>query len=124
MGNAIRVDPRRETMKPEPTRDELLFLHLVSMFQFAAMQQMGKMANPVSGKIERDLAQARMSIDMVEMLHAKSEGRRSAAESEFLDKVLFELRMNYVDETRRDERERAGGAADAPGAGETDAESP
>jgi hypothetical protein len=103
-------------MKTEPSRDELLFLHLVSMFQFAAMQQMGKLASPVSGKIERDLEQARMSIDMVEMLHAKTEGHRSTAESEFIDKVLFELRMNFVDETRRDE---TGGKPDAPGAGET-----
>ena len=109
-------------MKPE-SRDELLFLHLVSLFQFAAMQQMGKLPNPVDGKIERDLEQARASIDIVEMLYAKTEGRRTAAESEFIDKVLFELRMNYVDETRRDERGRVdaeGGAPDAPGAGETD----
>jgi len=102
-------------MKPEPSRDELLFLHLVSMFQFAAMQQMGKLPSPATGKIERDLDQARMSIDMVEMLHAKTAGHRSAQESEFIDKILFELRMNFVDETRREE---IGGKPDAPGAGE------
>jgi hypothetical protein len=105
-------------MKPEPTRDELLFFHLISMFQFAAMQQMGKLANPVSGKIERDLDQARMSIDMVEMLHAKTEGRRTSGESDFLDKVLFELRMNYVDESRRDDGNAAGGPPDTGGDGE------
>jgi len=37
------------------SRDEILFLQLVAMFQYAAMQQMGKLPNPVSGKIERDL---------------------------------------------------------------------
>jgi len=109
-------------MKPE-SRDELLFLHLVSLFQFAAMQQMGKLPNPVDGKIERNLEQARASIDIVEMLHTKTEGHRTAAESEFLDKVLFELRMNYVDETRRDQPGReegdGGGAPGAPGAGDT-----
>ncbi|HXV14836.1 MAG TPA: DUF1844 domain-containing protein [Candidatus Krumholzibacteria bacterium] len=111
-------------MKPDVSRDELLFLHLVSMLQFAAMQQMGKVPNPVSGEIERDLEHARASIDMVEMLHAKTSGQRTAAESEFIDKVLFELRMNFVDETKRVEKERAGTegmAPDAPGAGGTDA---
>ena len=88
-------------MKSDPSRDELLFLHLVSMFQFAAMQQMGKLPNPVTGKIERDLEQARLSIDMIEMLHAKTAGTRTADESELLDKVLFELRMNFVDESKR-----------------------
>jgi hypothetical protein len=86
---------------PDASRDEILFVQLVATFQFAAMQQMGKLANPVSGEIERDLDQARASIDMVQMLQKKTEGHRSARESEFLDKVLFELQMNYVDETRR-----------------------
>jgi hypothetical protein len=83
------------------SRDETLFLQLVAMFQYAAMQQMGKFANPVTGKIERDLAQARISIDMIEMLQNRTQAGRSARESEFLDKVLFELRMNYVDESKR-----------------------
>jgi hypothetical protein len=83
------------------SRDETLFLQLVAMFQYAAMQQMGKFANPVSGQVERDLAQARMSIDMIEMLQNRTQTGRSDRESEFLDKVLFELRMNYVDESKR-----------------------
>ena len=96
------------------SRDETLFLQLVAMFQYAAMQQMGKLANPVTGKIERDLAQARISIDMIEMLQNRTQTGRSARESEFLDKVLFELRMNYVDESKRPEPpESEGGAPDS-----------
>ncbi len=87
----------------EPTRDEVLFMQLVAMFQYAAMQQMGKIASPVSGKIERDLEQARMSIDMIQMLQRRTETGRSRAESDFLDKVVFELQMNYVDEVKRGE---------------------
>jgi hypothetical protein len=83
------------------SRDETLFLQLVAMFQYAAMQQMGKLPSPVTGKIERDLDQARISIDMIEMLHNRTQAARSARESEYLDKVLFELRMNYVDESQR-----------------------
>jgi hypothetical protein len=86
---------------PDQSRDEILFVQLVAMFQYAAMQQMGKLPNPATGKIERDLAQARMSIDMIEMLQHRTGSHRSAQESEFLDKVLFELRMNYVDESKR-----------------------
>ena len=79
----------------------MLLLQLVAMFQYAAMQQMGKLPNPVTGKTERDLAQARMSIDMIEMLQNRTQTGRSARESEFFDKMLFELRMNYVDESKR-----------------------
>jgi hypothetical protein len=95
-----------------PSRDETLFVQLVAMFQYAAMQQMGKLPSPVSGRIERDLAQARISIDMIEMLQRRTEAQRSPRESEFLDKVLFELRMNYVDESKRPQEP---GATDAPG---------
>ena len=99
---------------PDASRDEILFVQLVATFQFAAMQQMGKIANPVNGEMERDLDQARMSIDIVQMLQRKSEGHRSARESEFLDKVLFELQMNYVDEVKRGEGEQKGPGGDAP----------
>jgi Domain of unknown function (DUF1844) len=95
-----------------PSRDDL-FLQLVAMFQFAAMQQMGKLPSPVTGQIERDLAQAKVSIDMLEMLQARTESHRSMRESEYLDKVLFELRMNYVDEKKHPEKDSQG-AAEAP----------
>jgi hypothetical protein len=84
-----------------PSRDEALFLQLVAMFQYAAMQQMGKLPSPVSGKIERDLDQARISIDMIEMLQNRTQASRSGREGEYLEKVLFELRMNFVDESKR-----------------------
>jgi hypothetical protein len=84
-----------------PSQDETLLLQLVAMFQYAAMQQMGKLPNPMTGKVDRDLAQARLSIDMIEMLQRRTQAQRSARESEFLDKVLFELRMNFVDESKR-----------------------
>ena len=42
---------------------EGLFMQLVLMFQTAAMQQMGKVINPLTKKIEKDLAQAKFSIE-------------------------------------------------------------
>jgi hypothetical protein len=38
---------------------------------------------------------------MLETLERKSQGNRTALEDEFLKKALFELRMNFVDETNR-----------------------
>jgi hypothetical protein len=91
------------------SQDDARFLQLVAMFQMAALQQMGKMVNPVSGEVERDFEQSKSSIDLIEMLAAKTEGNLTTGEKEFLDKVLFELRMNYVDEVNRAEKEKAEG---------------
>jgi len=81
-----------------PASGELLFIQLASMLHFAAMQSLGKLPNPVTDKIERDLVQAKISIDTLEMLQEKTKGNLSSTEAEFLDKILFELHMNYVDE--------------------------
>jgi hypothetical protein len=110
--------------------DEVRLMHLVSMFQIAAMQNMGKLVNPVTNETERDLAQAKASIDMIETIKRKTEGNRSDAETEFLDKVLFELHMNYVDEVDSERKGRAEGetkeeeestATAAPESGKEDA---
>ena len=65
------------------------------------MQQMGKLINPVTGKIERDLEQAKLSIDMLGMLEAKTRGNLTENEQRLLSHALFELRMNYLDEVNK-----------------------
>ena len=80
--------------------DEARFMQLIAMFQLAAMQQMGKLVSPTTGEAERDLEHAKTSIDMLETIERRTDGNRTNGESELLKKVLFELRMNYVDETR------------------------
>ncbi len=107
----------------EPTSKDL-FLGLVHSFQAAAMQQMGKIVNPFTQEIERDLPQARLSIDMLRMLQERTSGNLTTEESRFLAHVLRELQLNYVMETEEDaKRSDAGaGAADAKGEGEGEGE--
>jgi hypothetical protein len=87
-------------------KDEFHFIQLVLMFQTAAMQQMGKLQNPITQKIERDLDQARFSIDMLEMIQNKTKNNLSENEKKFLEHTLFELRMNYVDEMSKEEQKK------------------
>lgn len=80
---------------------EMLFLQVVSMFQVAAMQQLGKLVDSASGEIRRDLEQAKISIDILDVLREKTQGNLTENEAEFLKKVLFELHMNYVEELKK-----------------------
>jgi len=86
----------------KPDQQDALFVNLVLIFQNAAMQQMGKISNPVSGEMERNLEQARFSIDMIDMLKAKTQGNLSADLEKLLDTTLTNLRMNYVDEVNKE----------------------
>jgi hypothetical protein len=95
-----------EDMKGGGPTNAQIFLHLVTMFQVAAMQQLGKVMNPVTNKIERDLEQAKFSIDIISMLKEKTKGNLSPAEEEYLGKIVFELQMNYVDEVDREKKEK------------------
>ncbi|HEX7401601.1 MAG TPA: DUF1844 domain-containing protein [candidate division Zixibacteria bacterium] len=87
-------------------KDELHFIQLVLMFQTAALQQMGKVQNPITQRIERDLDQARLSIDMLEMIQNKTKNSLSENEKKYLEHALFELRMNYVDEMSKDKEKK------------------
>jgi hypothetical protein len=83
-------------------KNEMMFIQLVSMFQAAALQQMGKMKNPVTDKIERNMEQAQLSIDLIDMLKEKTKGNRSSDEEKFLSSVLQDLKLNYVDELAKE----------------------
>jgi hypothetical protein len=86
-------------------KETALFMQLVMTFQAAAWQQMGKIKNPITDKIERSLDQARYSIDMLEMLKSKSKGNLSDDELKFVNHVLTELQLNFVDELNKDKAE-------------------
>jgi hypothetical protein len=82
-------------------RNELLFSQLVFMFHGAAMQHLGKVKNPITDQVERDLEQARHTIDILGMLEEKTRGNLKPHEKQFLEHTLFELRLNYLDEMKK-----------------------
>ena len=89
-----------------PTQDqqnELLFMQLVMMFQGMALQNLGKVMNPMTNQIERNLEQAKNMIDLLGMLDEKTKGNLNDNEQKLMEHVLFELRMNYIDELKKDE---------------------
>lgn len=80
--------------------NEALFQGLVFSLAAGAMQQMGKTVSPVTGKIEKDLEHAQMSIDMLDMLEAKTRGNLTDNESKLLKQIIGDLKLNYVEELK------------------------
>ncbi len=81
---------------------DMPFYQMVLSLQAAAMQQMGKIVSPMTGKVERNLDMARSTIDLVEMLERKTKGNLNSDEKNVLDHVLYELRLNFIDEQGKD----------------------
>ena len=78
---------------------------LIFSLQTATMQQLGKLTNPFTGKVDRDLEQARGTIDILEMLKAKCRADTPAALLQMLDTAVMELQMNYLDELKKESTE-------------------
>ena len=82
----------------------ILFMQLIMQNQQIAMMSMGKIKNPVSDKIERNLEHAKIYIDTLDMLLAKTKGNLSEYEEKFLTETLKELKLNYVDEVDKEKK--------------------
>jgi len=104
-------------------KDEAIFLSIMYSFHAAAMQHMGKIANPFTGKVERDLDAARGTIDVLLMFQKKTQGNLSDRERRALTTLVTELQLNYVDEAKREPAPAEGEEA-TPAAEETAAEEP
>lgn len=77
--------------------DKALLVNLVIMLSSSAMQQMGKLVNPMTNKTEVNLEGAQLSIDMLQMLKTKTEGNLDDEEQKLLNDSLTSLQMNYVE---------------------------
>ncbi len=77
------------------------FATLVLMLRTAAMVHLGAVPDPVSGKAQVDLPQAKHLIDLLDVLKAKTAGNLTAGETAMLDDLLFDLRMRYLEALKR-----------------------
>ena len=78
-------------------QNQEMFQGLVLSLAAATMQHLGKTLSPVTNKIEKNLPAAQSTIDMLDMLSAKTQGNLSEPEAKLLKGVLAELKLNYVE---------------------------
>jgi len=82
---------------------EIQFVQLIFSLKTSAIMQLGKIANPLTGKIERNLNEAKYTIDMLNMIKEKTKSNLTSDEQKIIDDAVFELQMNYIDEVKKDE---------------------
>jgi len=82
-------------------KEDQLFIHLVNTFVQSAWISLGKVKNPVSDKMERNLDQATYYIDLMDMLQTKMKGNLSEWEEQYIIHSLSELNLNFIDEQKK-----------------------
>jgi hypothetical protein len=90
-------------MTNESYTEKQLFDMLISQSVYGVWIALGKMKNPVTDKTEVDLRSASLQIDMLEMINSKMEASLDENEKQYIDKILSELKMNFVEEKKKEE---------------------
>jgi hypothetical protein len=107
-----KEEPAEETPPPslEPPKQEVPgferrsldepegvdFTMLINAMAHPALIFLGEAAHPGTGRPEVNLEQARVQIDLLDILRIKCRGNLTPEEEALLDRVLYELRMRYV----------------------------
>ena len=82
-------------------KEDQLFIHLVNTFVQSAWISLGKVKNPVTDKLDRNLEQATYYIDLLDMLQTKMKGNLSEWEEQYIIHSLSELKLNFIDEQKK-----------------------
>jgi hypothetical protein len=77
---------------------EISFSSLLFSLSSAAFVSLGAIPDPNTGKLERNLALVKQTIDLLGLLKEKTRNNLSPEEESLFDHLLYDLRMAYVRE--------------------------
>jgi len=72
------------------------FKFFITTLTLQASIALGHIANPSTGKTEKDPVQAKFLIDTLAMLKEKTQGNLTKEETDLLENLLYELRVVYL----------------------------
>jgi len=73
---------------------------LILPFYTQALIKMGLIEDPGGSPIEENLDLAKRMIDLIELFKTKTAGNLEADEQKFLDSIIHQLKMHYMDKAK------------------------
>jgi len=80
---------------------EVNFSSFLLSLSSSTLLHLGDIADPQSGEKKKDLALAKQSIDIINLLKDKTRGNLTQEEEKLLDHLLYDLRMRFVKASER-----------------------
>jgi hypothetical protein len=102
--------------------EQQLFDQLISSLVHSAWVYLGKIKNPMNDKLEKNVDQASVQIDMLDMLFKRMTGNLSEEEDKYLGNVIRELKMNFVEEKNKPEESNSSESVEEKSNDESDLE--
>ena len=78
--------------------ENIEFMTLLASFTTSGMMALGKIPNPMTNELDKNLDQAKYSIDILNMLKEKTMGNLTLEEERALKNAISDLQINYVQE--------------------------
>ena len=100
------------SLNPDQQR-QLLMMTLIQQHQQIAMIGLGKLMNPATDEVSRDLPSAKFAIDTLEMIDHYTEDNLGEELQGFLTQTLTTLRLNYADEASKPEEPSSNGSSES-----------
>ena len=88
-------------MNTSTSREAALFLQLVMGLQQTGMVALGKLMNPITRSLEKNLDAARDTIDTLAAIETRTRGQLESDEQRLLQQAITDLRLNYVEEMKK-----------------------
>ena len=93
-------EAREKASSPLP---EINFSTFVLSLSSSALFHFGELPDPNTNIKQRNIPMAKQTIDILGMLKEKTVGNLSPDEEKLLDNLLYDLRMRYVIEAKKDQ---------------------
>ncbi len=83
------------------TSPELTFTTFLLSLSTQALAHLGEIPSLMDGQMSKDLVAAKQLIDIIGILSDKTKGNLDAGETALMQSILYDLRLKYVELTRR-----------------------
>lgn len=91
-----------EEPKHDPASGPITFSLFIQSLAQQALMSMGLIAWPDTNEVRANFDHARETIDLLTIMQEKTKGNLTASEQRFLDSVIYELRMAFVEVLKGD----------------------
>lgn len=79
---------------------EIDFSTLIYSFATGALISMGLAPDPQTQKVQKNIPMAKQNIEILAMLQSKTKGNLTPDEAKFLENILTEVRLRFVEASR------------------------
>jgi len=88
-------------MSEHETLPGIDFATFILSLSHSALMHLGEVPDPETNAVHVELALAKQNVDILGMLEEKTKGNLTGDEERLLAQVLFDLRMRYVEKSKK-----------------------